>query len=99
MRLGSRNSCQGDRRNRQMFLKRPGVESVFSEEAASCERLRNFAMSLRWWQNSKRWETIQRSSKRSSAALLKKESASVHCHPTARAPMKGPPHPEAAPIR
>ena len=40
MRLGSRNSRQGDRRNRQMFLKRPGIEHVFSEKAASCERLR-----------------------------------------------------------
>lgn len=39
MRLGSRNSRQGDRRNRQKFLKRPGVEPVFSEKAASCERL------------------------------------------------------------
>ena len=47
MRLGSRNR-QGDRQNRQMFLKRPGVEPVFPEKAASCERLRNFAMSLRW---------------------------------------------------
>jgi hypothetical protein len=74
MRLGSRNSWQGDRRNRQMFLKRPGVEPVFSEKAASCERLRNFAMSLRWWQNSKRWETIQRNSTRSSAVLLKKRA-------------------------
>jgi hypothetical protein len=43
MRLGSRNSRQGNRRNRQKFLKRPGVEPVFSEKAASCERLRCFA--------------------------------------------------------
>jgi hypothetical protein len=26
-----------------MSLKRPGVEPIFSEKAASCERLRNFA--------------------------------------------------------
>ena len=35
MRLGSRNRRQGDRRNHQMFLKRPGsnrVEPVFSEK-------------------------------------------------------------------
>ena len=43
MRLGSRNRRQGDRRNRQMFFKRPGVEPIFSEKAASCDRLRNFA--------------------------------------------------------
>ena len=34
MRLGSRNRRQGDRRNRQMFLKRPEVEPVFLEKAA-----------------------------------------------------------------
>ena len=66
--------------------------------AAGCETSR---MSLRWWQNSKRGETIQRSSARSSAVLLKKKSASVivirpptlpqerHCRPTARAPSYG----------
>ena len=47
MRLGSRNGRQGDRRNRQMFLKRPGkhpgVEPVFWEKAARCEWLKNFA--------------------------------------------------------
>jgi hypothetical protein len=33
MRLGSRNRRQGDRRNRQMFLKQPGGgEPVFSEK-------------------------------------------------------------------
>jgi hypothetical protein len=34
MRLGSRNKRQGDRRNRQIFLKQPGVEPVFLEKAA-----------------------------------------------------------------
>jgi hypothetical protein len=34
MRLGSRNKRQGNRRNRQMFLKHPGVEPVFLEKAA-----------------------------------------------------------------
>ena len=43
MRLGSRNRRQGDRPNRQMFLKHPGVEPVFLEKAARCERLKNFA--------------------------------------------------------
>jgi hypothetical protein len=41
-------------------------------------------MSLRWWQNWKRSETIQRRSARSSAVLLKKERER-DCHPTARA--------------
>jgi hypothetical protein len=34
MRLGSRNGQQGDQRNRQMFLKHPGVEPVFLEKVA-----------------------------------------------------------------
>jgi hypothetical protein len=37
MRLGSRNRQQGDRRNRQIFLKRQGVQSIFSEKAALCD--------------------------------------------------------------
>jgi hypothetical protein len=32
MRLGSRKRRQGDRRNRQMFLKRLGVEPVFPQK-------------------------------------------------------------------
>ena len=45
MRLGSRKRQQADRRNRQMFLKHPGVEPVFLEKAARCDRLKNFAQS------------------------------------------------------
>ena len=48
-------------------------------------------------QNSKRWETIQRNSARSSVVLPKKERER-HCHPTARAPMKRAVlHPEDSP--
>jgi hypothetical protein len=40
-------------------------------------------MSLRWWQNSKRWETIQRSSMRSPVAALEKKSPSTGVYPLA----------------
>jgi len=36
MRLGSRNRRQGDRRNRQMFLKRPGTTPGKSGQRKTC---------------------------------------------------------------